>query len=753
MRLASTYLISLLVFTVIVLASPSTMGATAAAEKVSTTFHKTGTLVGRVVDAASGEGLPGANVIIEGTRIGAAADLDGNYRIVGVPDGTYEVTARFVGYQSVTESGVEIAYRFNREVNFELAEDASHLNAIIVSYERPLIENDAIGVPRVVSVEESANFPVRGVGSLPAVQGGVVRDDNSVNLSDRGGRANEVQYYVAGVKVGGSLTVNPAAIQGRERLMGVIPPQYGDAQSGITTISGRPGGVDWGGAPQGVIVPPVAPVHLPPIDWEAYAFVPENPFRHALDAPLSTFSIDVDRASYANVRRMLNNGSLPPAGAVRIEEFINYFDYQYESPDAESEHPFLVHSEVARAPWNPSHRIVRVALQGERIEAEDLPPANLTFLIDVSGSMDSWDKIDLLVQSFHLLVDTLRPEDRVAIVVYAGAAGVVLEPTPGDRKEVIRAALDRLRAGGSTAGGAGLRLAYRTARLNFDPAGNNRVILATDGDFNVGESSDDAMVRLIEEEREHGIFLSVLGFGTGNLQDTKMESVADHGNGNYSYIDSIEEAQRVFVRELGGTLFAIAKDVKIQVEFNPTLVASHRLIGYENRLLLDEEFNDDTRDAGELGAGHRVTALYEIIPHGVESAIAGGDPLRYQTTELSAAAATGELMTVKLRYKPATGPGQFSDESVLLSTVIRDAGQDIGESSSSFQFATAVAEFGLLMRRSEYAGDASLEHVLALSRASQGSDQDGDRAEFIHLVQLAAALHVEGRERQMGMRD
>ena len=493
--------------------------------------------------------------------------------------------------------------------------------------------------------------------------------------------------------------------------------------------------------------------YAPPVDREGYAHFDEIGFRRVVDAPLSTFSIDVDRASYANTRRMLNDGYLPPPDAVRIEEFVNYFDYHYDAPSANSEHPLAVHTEVATAPWNDEHQLVRIALQGERIETENLPPANLVFLIDVSGSMNSPDKLPLLVRSFQLLVDELRPEDRVAMVVYAGAAGLVLEPTSGAQKGVIREALDRLRAGGSTAGGAGLRLAYDTARRYFNSEGNNRVILATDGDFNVGPSSDGEMIRLIEEERDHGIFLSVLGFGTGNLQDSKMEGIADSGNGNYSYIDSIREAQRVFVREFGGTLFTIAKDVKVQVEFNPAHVAGYRLIGYENRMLRDEEFNDDTRDAGELGAGHRVTALYEIVPHGASTEIPSVDPLRYQTASEGTGEFGDELLHVNLRYKPATGPGQFSDTSVLLSEAVMKADGDIEHASESFRFATAVAEFGMLLRRSRYAGDASMEHVIALARSAQGYDSDGDRGEFIQLVQLAGRLFAEQQRPQIGMRE
>ncbi len=397
--------------------------------------------------------------------------------------------------------------------------------------------------------------------------------------------------------------------------------------------------------------------YAPPVDREGYAAIVENDFKRPTDTPLSTFSIDVDAASYANVRRFLDGGALPVHDAVRIEELVNYFEYDY--PDPEGEHPFAVVTEVSECPWAPDHRLVHIGLQGERIDTRDLPPSNLVFLMDVSGSMNSPDKLPLLKQAFALLTDNLREQDRVGIVVYAGAAGVVLEPT-NDRQAILDA-LDRLEAGGSTAGGEGIKLAYALARKHFDAEKNNRVILATDGDFNVGASSDAEMMRLVERERASGVFLSVLGFGTGNLQDSKMETIADHGNGHYAYIDSISEARKVLVNEMGGTLVTIAKDVKVQVEFNPAHVAAYRLVGYENRLLADEDFNDDTKDAGELGAGHSVTALYEIVPVGVENPAATVDELKYQQRHRDALATAHEprvadgqapLQAARRRHEP-----------------------------------------------------------------------------------------------------
>ncbi len=483
-----------------------------------------------------------------------------------------------------------------------------------------------------------------------------------------------------------------------------------------------------------------APMSPPPTDREGYAPIDEVGFKTAVDAPLSTFSIDVDRASYANTRRFLENDRLPPVDAVRVEEFVNSFDYGLEGP-GDGRHPFAVSTEVTDAPWAQNHRLVRIGLQGRRIETEDLPPANLVFLIDVSGSMQAPDKLPLLQRAFRLLVGEMRPQDHVAIVVYAGASGTVLPPTSGRDKSRILRALDGLQAGGSTAGAEGLRLAYATAREHFDAGATNRVILATDGDFNVGVSSDAEMQRLVEQERESGVFLSVLGFGTGNLQDSKMETLANHGNGNYAYIDGVREAERVFVREFGGTLFAIAKDVKVQVEFNPARVAGYRLIGYENRALANEDFNDDRKDAGELGAGHTVTALYEVVPAGVAVPTAGVDGLKYQTTPaLTDAADSGEWLTVKLRYKPATGAGTFADESVRLDVPVAGRSVPLARASEATRWAVAVTEAALLLRDSEYAPGASWDHALALARDARGGDAHGDRAEFVRLVETAKAL-------------
>ncbi|MEG3862407.1 iron uptake porin [Microcoleus sp. herbarium12] len=471
-------------------------------------------------------------------------------------------------------------------------------------------------------------------------------------------------------------------------------------------------------------------------DREGYNRIYDNSYQRPSNHPLSTFGIDVDTASYSNVRRFINSGVMPPKDAVRLEELINYFTYDYPQP--KGDRPFSINTEVANAPWNPQHKLVHIGLQGKSISTKDLPPNNLVFLIDVSGSMNSPDKLPLVKASLKYLVSELRAKDSVTIVVYAGAAGLVLPPTPGNQKEKILDSIDKLEAGGSTAGGAGIQLAYKVARDNFIKQGNNRVILATDGDFNVGVSSDGELVRTIEEKREQGVFLSVLGFGTGNLQDAKMEQLADKGNGNYAYIDSLLEAKKVLVTQMGGTLFTIAKDVKIQVEFNPAKVQAYRLVGYENRVLQNQDFNDDKKDAGELGAGHSVTAIYEIIPVGVASDVKlpEVDPLKYQPNPATASASqTDELMQVKLRYKkPNETVSQLIAQSVI------DKPVKLENASANFRFAAAVAAFGMVLRDSEYKGTANFDEVLRLANQAKGQDKEGYRAEFIRLVESCKTL-------------
>ncbi|MGI4885908.1 MAG: YfbK domain-containing protein [Janthinobacterium lividum] len=470
---------------------------------------------------------------------------------------------------------------------------------------------------------------------------------------------------------------------------------------------------------------------------DTYAHVAENAFQAVQKEPLSTFALDVDNASYANVRRFLTEGQLPPADAVRVEELLNYFHYDYPAPAPASPDPVRISTELAVCPWNPAHQLARIGIRARSVETSALPPANLVFLVDVSGSMQGPDRLGLVQAGLRLLVRQLRPQDRVALVAYAGAAGLVLSPTPGNQPEIILGAIDRLEAGGSTAGGAGLRLAYATARQYFQKEGNNRVVLATDGDFNVGESSDAALEQLIVNERASGVFLTVLGCGRGNLRDARMETLADKGNGNYAYLDNLAEVQRVLVAQFGGTLFTLAKDVKLQVEFNPARVAHYRLVGYENRLLAAEDFNNDRKDAGELGAGHTVTALYELVPAGAPQPLV--DRLKYQPTAAAHGAPGAEVLTVKLRYQQPQGTA-----SQLLAQALAGPAVPVAQASADFRFAAAVAQFGLLLRQSAQAGAATWAATAALAAGARGPDADGYRAELVRLVGLAQGLSGAG---------
>lgn len=472
----------------------------------------------------------------------------------------------------------------------------------------------------------------------------------------------------------------------------------------------------------------------PQHNTESYAYINENDFKTATDEPLSTFSIDVDNASYTNTRRFLSqNSTMPPTDAVRIEEFINYFDYNYPVPSKEE--TFSVNNELAVCPWNSKNYLLRIGIKGYTIPTEQLPHSNLVFLVDVSGSMSDGNKLPLLKKSLALLLEKLGERDRISLVVYAGSSGVVLQPTPASEKSTILAALDKLEAGGSTAGFEGLQGAYQLAEKHFIPNGNNRIFLATDGDFNVGPSSDGEMARMVEKYRDKGIYITVLGFGMGNYKDSKMEIIADKGNGNYFYIDDISEAQKVLVDNLAATMYTIAKDVKIQVEFNPAHVASYRLIGYENRLLNNQDFEDDTKDAGELGAGHTVTAVYEIVPSGGNTN--NINKLKYQNKTLNDAAASNELVTVKFRYKK---PGE--DKSREIVKVVNNNAQQFEQASTDFRFTAAVAGWGMLLRQSKHSGNFSYDNVLQIASNALGDDMYGYRAEFLRLVKQSKTLSV-----------
>jgi Ca-activated chloride channel family protein len=540
-----------------------------------------------------------------------------------------------------------------------------------------------------------------------------------------------IGYKILSVKIGKSSLLNVVLELSDQSLNDVVVVGFGTQKRSEIV-----GGISYAhNALAGRISGIISPQYR---DSESYAAINENGFQNPTKKPLSTFSIDVDAAAYSNVRRFINNGGLPPKDAVRIEEMINYFDYEYPQPTGND--PVNIVTEIADAPWNKNHKLVQIGLQGKKIPTDNLPASNLVFLIDVSGSMNQANKLPLLVTSFKLLTDQLRPKDKVAIVVYAGNSGLVLPSTPGNEKTKIKEALNKLSAGGSTAGGAGIQLAYQVAVDNFIKGGNNRIILATDGDFNVGASSDKDMETLIEEKRKSGVFLTVLGYGMGNIKDSKMETLADKGNGNYAYIDNISEARKVLINAFGGTLFTIAKDVKLQVEFNPDKVQAYRLIGYENRLLQDRDFNDDQKDAGEMGSGHTVTALYEIIPAGIKSSFLDSvDRLKYQPNKKPVKGnGSPEMLTVKLRYKNPDG-----NSSKLLQKAVLDQSAPFSQSSNNFRFAASVAEFGMLLRQSEFKQGASFDQLIGMAEKAIGNDKEGYRSEFIKMAKSTQLMAEE----------
>jgi Ca-activated chloride channel homolog len=629
-----------------------------------------GLLTGRVVDAATGTPLAGAVVFMRPGGKAARTGGDGRYVIAGVHAGTYAVQCAKSGYASDTARGVAMAAGARVRHDCRL---------------RPLHRQATTGAA------DKSKAPVR----------------------DRAPEADEVPV------------LSPPPAKPSPRYRSYHHGGHGNARGigygAISPSAPAPLAVNQQGRDEGM-------------SREGYETRDENPFVDTRSQPLSTFSIDVDTAGYANLRRFLQRERrLPPRDAVKIEEMVNYFPYSYAGPTGDV--PFAVNTEISSAPWKDSHRLVRVALQGRRMDTARLPPSNLVFLLDVSGSMETPDKLPLLKNALALLVNEMRAKDRVAIVVYAGAAGMVLPSTSGAHKDQILAALSQLQAGGSTAGAAGIELAYKVAHDNFIRGGNNRVILATDGDFNVGTSSDAELVRLIEAKREQGVFLTVLGFGTGNYQDAKMEKLADKGNGNHAYIDTLSEARKVLVSEMGGTLFTIAKDVKLQIEFNPAKVKAYRLIGYENRMLAARDFNDDKKDAGELGAGHSVTAFYEVIPAGSTEKVPDVDALKYQKVQTTTAAGSDELMTVKLRYKAPAG-----DKSKLITQTVADQPERLGQTSIDFRFATSVVELGLLLRKSEHKGAASYARLIERARGALGKDPGGYRHAFLDLARDAAKL-------------
>ena len=636
--------------------------------------------------------LPGVSVVIKGTTTGTETDFDGKYTIKA---NTGDILVfSFVGMVSQKK----------------VVSKSNTINIILASY-NALEEVVVTGYGRVrrglFSRKHRKQKSNNSIVSL--LQGKTA----GVKIRSVGTYATKKPLYIVDGKPLSSekiAKINPNKIKNINVLKGI----------NATSLYGNKGR-------NGVIV-----IHTKNDNYqnETYKEIIENQFEYVAFSPLSTFSIDVDKAAYSNIRRYINNGQKVPTDAVKIEEMINYFNYNYTQPT--DEHPFSIQTEVAVTPWDNQTKIVKIGLQGKKIATDKIPASNLVFLIDVSGSMGSYNKLPLLKSAFKLLTKQLRNTDKVSIVVYAGAAGVVLKPTSGDDKNKILEALNNLEAGGSTAGGEGIELAYKIAQNNFIKNGNNRIILATDGDFNVGASSNRAMEDLIVEKRKTGVFLTVLGFGMGNYKDSKLETLADKGNGNHAYIDTMQEAKRVLGTEFGGTLYTIAKDVKIQVEFNPKKVKAYRLIGYENRMLEDKDFKDDKKDAGELGSNHSVTALYEIIPVGVKSKyLKNMDVLKYTNTKENNNF-NDELLTVKFRYKKPS-----KKISIEMIHIVKDTESIFDNASADFKFATSVAVFGMKLRNSKFAKKMNYNDIAIIARQAKGKDENGYRSEFIRLVEMA----------------
>ncbi len=654
-------------------------------------YHPTSTsiLTGKVKDFDTGEDLVGASVkILKGTDLvrGGVTNYDGEYRFTGLEPGIYDVEVSYTGYQNERITNVQVLDGQINYLDVKLKTGQALQEVVIKEYKIPLISKEETSGGQTLTSQTIRNLPSRNVNAIVATSAGATSVDGpAVNI--RGSRSPADIIYVDGIQVAGK----PAPSQHfskKEKKRAEKREQKITADTIFPDESNR----------------------------EQYNQIIENPFLDAEKTPISTFSIDVDVASYSNIRRFLDDDEMPPADAVRIEEMLNYFDYDYPKPTENQ--AFRAVTELGICPWQPENRLLLVALQGREMDAGQLPPSNFVFLVDVSGSMNEVNKLPLVKTSLELLTENLRPIDRVSMVVYAGAAGLVLPPTAGNEKARIRAAIQNLNAGGSTAGGAGIELAYKIAHENFMKNGNNRVVLCTDGDFNVGVSSEADLTQLIEKQRETGVYLSVLGFGTGNYQDGKMQALADKGNGNHAYIDGLAEAKKVMVKEFGGSFFTIAKDVKLQLDFNPAAVESYRLIGYENRMLAAEDFENDKKDAGELGVGHRVTALYEIKP-------------RHDDREHT------HLMDLKFRFKKPSGnaPSELIEQKVAEIPAI--------EMSENFRLAAAVAEFGLLLRDSKFKGNASWKTCLVAAKTAAKNDRNGYRKELVELIEMAEEVAAE----------
>jgi Ca-activated chloride channel family protein len=691
--------------------------------------------------------LPGVSVIVKGTNRGTQTDFDGKFTIKIKPQEILEFS--FIGMKTQN-----IAYTNQKELHVAMLEDQQTLSEVVIvnsGYEKRSVTTQTSSLYRDGDKKsKSTNVaPPTKSSVIQSLQGKVA----GLTISNSYGTPeNDSRITVRGVNsvtsTNDPLVVVNGIIVPLKALQQLDPNKISEVKilkdQVATSLFGSK-------AKNGIIIITTkkltrkerkqmeamfkelehlnaVPETLYDLNQEDYESYYETPFESPKTAPLSTFSIDVDNASYTNIRRMINNGQKVPKEAVRIEEMMNFFKYSY--PEPQKEHPFSINTEYSDAPWNPNHKLLRIGLQGKNTLSEELPASNLVFLIDVSGSMYDDNKLPLLKESMKVLVNQLRKEDTVAIVVYAGAAGLILPPTSGDQKERIITAMETLTVGGSTAGGEGIELAYKIAQDHFIKKGNNRVILATDGDFNVGASSDNSMQKLIEEKRKSGVFLTCLGFGMGNYKDSKMEKLADKGNGNYAYIDNIQEANRFLGKEFKGSMFAIAKDVKIQIEFNPSLVQAYRLIGYDNRKLRPEDFENDTVDAGELGIGHQVTALYEIIPTDVNSKFFSASKELKYTITTPTNNSNHELATIKFRYKQPHG-----SKSMEMIKTVENKAISLFNTSTDFKFGTAVAWFGLTLRESEYVPNKNLDAIKALAQQGIHTDPEGYRAEFIRLLE------------------
>lgn len=646
-----------------------------------------GEIRGKVIDSKTKKPIDYAALTLikdEFVIATAVSDENGSYLFVNLDSGEYQVRCTSFGYSQTTMKVINVKANRISFANLSIrAINTVILSEVVIINKRPLIDHEGKGGSTKTSKNIMA-LPLRNPNMVANTVSGVDSRSGST-LNFRGARTDGTAYYIDGVRVAGN---------------------------GNTQVS--------------------APVVVP--NQETYLPIQENKFKSVKQEPLSTFSVDVDKASYAIVRRYLTDHLLPPADAVRIEEMINYFPY-YNSGQDSSEHPIVLKSEVCESPWDKKRKLVHITLKAPEVKMSETPPANIVFLIDVSGSMESLDKLYLLKSCLQLMVNQLRPQDKISIVVYAGSEGLVLEAKSGKHKEDILSAIENLSAGGSTAGGAGIELAYKIAARHFIKEGNNRVILATDGDFNVGITNINELQKLIEQKRNTGVFLSVLGFGTGNLKDATMETLADKGNGNYHYIDNLLEGKKVLVKEASSTLLTVAKDVKIQIEFNPAYVKSYRLIGYENRMLNKEDFNDDKKDAGEIGAGHTVTAIYELITDEEDVEPAKIDDLKYQQTVAVSSSASREMMTIKVRYKKPDG-----NKSIRFDQPVFDSETKFQAASSEIRFAVCVAMFGMKLRQSEYAGKFTYQEILETGQKARGEDPNGYRGEFLRLVETAQLL-------------